>query len=350
MGATFTVTVEPAGQRLTCRADQTILDACLREGVWLPHACTHGTCGTCKATVLDGEVDHGEASGFALMDFERDEGATLLCCARPRSDVVIEADVEEVEGVAVRPVRDWDGLVASVTDAGPGVRKVLIHLDVPMAFNAGQYVRLWLPDGSGSRPYSLANPPSEPDRLELHVRRLPGGRCSDGWVFNGLGTGDRVRLSGPFGRFSYRPARAEPALLLAGGTGLAPIKSIARHVVEGGLGQDLTIYHGVGTPADLYDGEDMTALERASGGTAAFRPAFSRQAPDGRTGRVPERLLLDFERCSGHVAYVCGSSGFVEATVKALMRQRLFPRDIFREDFFDAATQPSAVRSPLIRR
>lgn len=89
MPRSYTVTVDPLGRQVTCREDQSVLDACLRAGVWLPHSCTHGTCGTCKADLLEGDVDHGDASGFALMDFERDEGKLLLCQARPRSDLTI---------------------------------------------------------------------------------------------------------------------------------------------------------------------------------------------------------------------------------------------------------------------
>ena len=103
MSETYTITVEPLGREVECREDQTILDACLRNGVWLPHSCTHGTCATCKAEVLDGDVDHGAASTFALMDYERDEGKLLPCVACPRSDVTIEADIDVDESVEVYP-------------------------------------------------------------------------------------------------------------------------------------------------------------------------------------------------------------------------------------------------------
>jgi NAD(P)H-flavin reductase/ferredoxin len=351
MGTSYEVIVEPTGQRVTCRDDQPILDACLRAGVWLPHACTHGTCGTCKAAVVDGDIDHGEASPFALLEFERNEGAALLCCARPRSDVVIEADVDEIEGVEVHPVRDFTGEVAAIDFATPDVGRLTIELDADLAFNAGQYVLLSVRNSGENRPYSLANPPSERRRIELHIRRLPGGRCSDGWVFTDLRPGERVRLSGPYGRFSFRPAVTKPVLLLAGGTGLAPIESIARHIVETRLDVDLTIYHGVRTAADLYDLAAVRALEAAAPERVRFRPAVSREEFEGRQGRVPDLVLADFERCAGHVAYVCGSPGFVDDCIKALMKRRLFPRDIFREDFFDATqTEGSGIRSPLLRR
>src|SRR5437870_10081035 len=111
MGDTYTINVEPLGRAVECRADQAILDACLRAGVWLPHACTHGTCATCKVQVLEGEVLHNDASDFALLEFERNEGKTLICVATPSSDVVIEADVEVEEGVEHHPVRDFTGTV-----------------------------------------------------------------------------------------------------------------------------------------------------------------------------------------------------------------------------------------------
>ena len=111
MTQTHTITVEPLGREVECREDQSILDACLRSGVWLPHSCTHGTCATCKAEVLDGEVDHGAASSFALMDYERDEGKLLPCTACPRSDVTIEADIDVDESVEVFPVQDYTGTV-----------------------------------------------------------------------------------------------------------------------------------------------------------------------------------------------------------------------------------------------
>ena len=114
---TFTITVEPLGREIECREDQTILDACLRNGVWLPHSCTHGTCATCKCDIVDGDVDHGDASSFALMDFERDEGKLLTCCAKPRSDVVIEADLDVDEDIEVHPVQDYTGTVVALDTA-----------------------------------------------------------------------------------------------------------------------------------------------------------------------------------------------------------------------------------------
>src|SRR5438552_17077925 len=116
MGDTYTINVEPLGRAVECRADQAILDACLRAGVWLPHACTHGTCSTCKVQVVEGDVNHNAAGAFALMEPERDEGKTLICVATPNSDVTIEADVDVDEGLPSHPTAHLTGPVYELAD------------------------------------------------------------------------------------------------------------------------------------------------------------------------------------------------------------------------------------------
>lgn len=348
---TYTVTVEPLGAEIECREDQTVLDACLRGGVWLPHACTHGTCGTCKALVLDGDLDLGDASPYALLESERDDGAALLCVARPRGDVTIEGEVDVEEGVDVHPVRDFTGTLTGLGQVAPGVRRLRLELDQPLAFNAGQYVQLQVPGGQ-TRPYSIASAPGDQSQIELHVKRSADGVATDGWIFKNLNVGDRIPVSGPYGQFSFRPARNQPVLLLAGGTGLAPMKSIIQHIDQTGSGHQVVLYHGVSTAADLYDHAWLEQFA-AEHPWLDYRPALSREEYGGRTGRVPARLAEDYPRAAGHVAYICGSPEFVTDTMKALMKSRLFPRDIYREDFFDSADRAAGtnvVRSPLIRR
>ncbi|MGW1563424.1 2Fe-2S iron-sulfur cluster-binding protein [Streptomyces sp. NPDC002144] len=348
---THTVRIEPLGAEIECREDQTVLDAALREGIWLPHACTHGTCGTCKAQILEGDADLGDASPYALLESEREEGCALLCVACPRSDLVVEGEVDVEEGVDIHPVRDRAGQVAVVEDIAPDVRRVVITLDEPLAFNPGQYVLLDVPGGE-QRPYSIASSPADGGRIELHIKRSEDGLCTDGWIFKSLTAGERVTLSGPYGQFSFRPLREEPVLLLAGGTGLAPMVSMLRHLVETGIEREVVLYHGVARQDDLYDAEWFETLQ-AEHDWFTYRPALSRDSWRGRSGRVPSLLAEDYPRASGHVAYVCGSPAMVADTMKALMKARLFPRDIYREDFFDAADRAAGthvVRSPLIRR
>jgi len=349
--ADHTVTVEPLGQKVTCREDQTILDACLRAGVWLPHACTHGTCGTCKLQVEDGDVDHGAASEFALMDFERSEGKTLPCTARPLGDVVIEADIEVEDGVVFHPVSDFGATVALVEDIARDIRRVVLDLDGDLVFNPGQYVKIAVPGTDADRTYSMANPPSEPRRVELNVRRVPGGLATDGWIFTTLAAGDTVALSGPYGRFFLRDRRPEPAILIGGGTGVAPLKSIVQAVLERGLPQELFLYHGARTAADLHDVGWFSALEREHPDQFHYRPVLSEEGWAGRTGLVTDAVDADFETCRGHVAYLCGPPPMVDAALKTLMKKRLFPKDIYREDFFSEADRAGGgVRSPLLKR
>ena len=348
----YRVTVEPLGREIECRADQPILDACLRAGIWLPHSCTHGTCGTCKGELLDGEVDQGDSSAFALMDFERDEGKVLLCQATPRSDVVIEGDVEVEDGLEFFPVRDLAGTVVELVEIARDIRRLRIELDEDLHFSPGQYVALKVPGSAATRTYSMANPPSERRVIELHVKRTPGGLASDGWIFSTLAVGDRIDLTGPYGRFIFRMARDEPAIMVAGGTGLAPITSMIRHLLaDPGSEHEIYLYQGARTEADLYGVEEFRALAAAHPDRFHYRPCLSEQAWDGGTGLVTDVIDAEFDRCAGHVGYVCGPPPMVDAALKLLMRKRLFPRDIYREDFFDEADKAAGgVKSPLLKR
>lgn len=347
---TYTITIEPLEREVECREDQNILDACLRQGVWLPHACTHGTCATCKVQVLDGEVEHNDASSFALMDFERNEGKTLVCTATPESDVTIEADVDVEAGVEFHPIDDYTGTVAEIEECARETRKLLIDLDREMAFNAGQYVQVAIPGQDVTRSWSVASPPGEPNRIELNIRRTPGGLGTDGWVFKDLAVGDTVQVTGPYGRFFIREQRDEPMILIGGGTGLAPLKAIVRHVLETGLSQQLHLYHGARLRADLYDVAYFEGLAEKYPDQFSYRPCLSDEQVDGMGhGMVTDVIAEEFPTCKGHTAYVCGPPPMVEAALKMLMKKRLFPRGIFREDFFDSSDKASGgVRSPLI--
>jgi phenol hydroxylase P5 protein len=351
MTETFTITVEPLERDVPCRADQNILDACLRAGVWLPHACTHGTCATCKVQVLEGEVEHNDASSFALMDFERNEGKTLVCTATPVSDVTIEADVDVEEGVEFHPINDYTATLVALEDVARGTRRLLLELDGEMTFNAGQYVQVAIPGKDVSRSWSMANPPKQANRVELQIRNTPGGLATEGWVFKDLAVGDKVTITGPYGRFFVREAVDKPAILIGGGTGLAPLKSIVRHVLETGMPHKLHLYQGARTQADLYDVEYFRALEKEHPDQFVYRPCLSDEDVEGFPhGMVTDVVAEDFPTCRGYVAYLCGPPPMVEAAIKTLMKKRLFPRDIFREDFFDSSDKATGgIRSPLIK-
>ncbi|NNG18945.1 2Fe-2S iron-sulfur cluster binding domain-containing protein [Naumannella sp. ID2617S] len=355
MTETHTIRVEPLGREVQCREDQTILDACLRAGVWLPHSCTHGTCATCKVDLLDGDVDHGEASTFALMDFERLEGKTLTCCAKPESDVTLEADIDVDEELEVFPVQDFTGTIVELTDISADVKRLKIELDRELGFNAGQYMRVEVPGSGGiDRTWSMANSPTENKIVEFQVRLVPGGLGTEGWLWKSAAEGDEVKLSGPYGRFVLRTWEEDkPIVMLAGGTGLAPFASMIKHALQNEAYEgEIVLYAGAQTREHLYDVEFYRELAEEYPDQFTFHPCIDTgEETDGyRVGFVNQVMEADFEHLKGYQGYMCGSPRMVESCLKSMMGRRLFPRDIFHEDFFNEGDKASGVGSPLIKR
>ncbi|RPA06284.1 NADH:ubiquinone reductase (Na(+)-transporting) subunit F [Gordonia sp. OPL2] len=316
--------------------DQSILDAALRANAWIPHSCTQGTCGTCKLKVLSGSVDHGDSPEYTLTATERAGGLALACMAKPCSDLVVEPTGAVDDGVPHHPLRDFVGEVIELSDIAAGTRRLVVELDEEMTFNAGQYCELLVPGAAVGRQYSMANPPSERRCLEFHVKLSPGGLATEGWIFGSLSVGDRIDLRGPLGQFHIVHPQSEPAILVGGGTGLAPLKSIVRHALDNDLVPEMFLYHGGRRQEDLYDVEFFTDLA-ARHDHFHYRPALSEETWTGATGLVTDVVLADFSSCKGLSAFLCGPPAMIEAAVKSLKRRRMAPRRIFREEFTVAA-------------
>ncbi|WP_374547948.1 NADH:ubiquinone reductase (Na(+)-transporting) subunit F [Rhodoblastus sp.] len=348
------LTIEPLGEEIEVGDGQTILDACLRAGIYLPHACGHGLCGTCKTQVLDGEIDHGEASPFALMDFERDDGFVLACTATLKGDVAIEADVEEDPDARKIPVRDFVGEVVALDDLTHDVKGVRLALtDGPIDFQAGQYINLFLPGIDASRAFSIANPPSDDGHVELQIRRVPGGAAT-GYIHEKLKPGDKLKFTGPQGRFIVRKSRGGPLLFLAGGTGVSSPRSMILDLLAEGYAEPITLVHGVRTQADLYGRDEFEALAKRH---ANFRyaPALSHEPDDsgwsGARGFVHDVAKKIFDGVfEGSTAYLCGPPPMIEACIATLMQGRLFEKHIFTERFFTAKDCAEKPKSPVFRR
>ncbi len=349
----YQLTIEPLGQVIEVEEGQTILDASLRAGIYLPHACCHGLCATCKVQVVDGEIEHGEASTFALMDFEREERKCLACCATLASDVVIEAEIDEDPDARQIPVRDFQCTVARVAALTPTIRGVWLTLEDPQGidFQAGQYVNVRFPGDIGSRAFSIASPPSSRGEIELNVRIVPGGRATT-WVHESLKAGMRVTVSGPYGRFFVRKSAGSASLFMAGGSGLSSPRSMILDLLEKGSTQPLTLVYGQRCREELYYHDEFTALAQQH---AHFRyvPALSHEAPDsawpGFRGYVHEAAKAHFNNdFRGHKAYLCGPPLMIDACINTLMQGRLFEQDIYLEKFISAA-DAQQVRSPLFR-
>lgn len=352
---TYSLTIEPLGATIEVAEGQTLLDAALRQGIYIPHACGHGLCGTCKVQVSDGEVDHGAANPFALMDVEREEGKTLACCATLHSDATIEADIDEEPDAEVIPVRDFTATVVRAEMLTPTIRGLWLRLDQPIHFQAGQYVQVHVPGVDGGRAFSIANSPAEVERtgtIELNVRLVPGGAATT-WLHERLAAGDTLRVSGPYGRFFVRKSAALPMLFMAGGSGLSSPRSMILDLLEGGATEPITLVYGQRTRDELYYDEQFCALA-ARHANFTYVPALSDE-PEGSDWSGARGFVHEVARShcggdfAGRKAYLCGPPPMVEACIGVLMQGRLFERDIYTEKFLSAADAGSA-RSPLFKR
>ena len=351
---TYELTIEPLGQTIEVEAGQTLLDASLRAGVYLPHACGHGLCGTCKVQVLDGEVEHGPISSYALMDFEIAEGMCLACCATAETDVTIEADIDDEPDAMNLPVRTVMATVSRIEALTPTIKGVWAAIDDPegLPFQAGQYVNVELPAGDGHRPFSFAQSPSNPHEVELDVRYVPGGAATT-WIHQQLAVGDTLRLAGPYGRFHVRSSANMPMLFLAGGSGLSSPRSMILDQLEHGCTLPITLVYGARSREELYYVDEFTELA-AKHPNFTYVPAVSHEPEDsdwsGARGFVHEAAAAHFGGdFRGHKAYLCGPPAMIDACITTLMQGRLFERDIYQELFISAADSARA-RSPLFKR
>lgn len=348
----YELTIEPTGQSVPIAEGQTILDAALRAGIYLPHACCHGLCSTCKVQILSGEIEHGEASSFALMDFERQENQCLACCAVVQSDVVIEADIEEEPDAKNLPVQDFSGVITRIESLTPTIKGLWIKLEAgDLHFQAGQYVNLELPEGMGSRAFSIASRPSASE-LELNVRLVSGGQGTR-YIHESLKVGDQVKFSGPYGRFFVRKSAQLPMIFMAGGSGLSSPRSMILDLLAEGCSLPITLVYGQRSLDELYYHTEFLALSQQYP-NFKYVPALSHEAETsawtGFRGFVHEAAKAHLGGSfQGHKAYLCGPPLMVEACIKTLMQGRLFERDIYTERFISAA-DAQQIRSPLFKK
>ncbi|MBC7513307.1 MAG: CDP-6-deoxy-delta-3,4-glucoseen reductase [Herminiimonas sp.] len=332
---TFTVTVQPSGRVFDCEAGDTVLAAALRAGVGLPYGCKNGACGSCKGNLLSGLVIHGPHQVKALPGAEEEAGRALFCCAIPQSDLTIE--VREVLGLGDFPVRKMPSRVARMERIADDV--MLIWLQLPatekLQYRAGQYVEFILKDGK-RRSYSLANAPHVDEQVSLHIRHMPGGVFTD-HVFTGMKERDILRFEGPLGSFFLREDSDKPMVLVASGTGFAPVKAIIEQAIHGKSGRQMTLYWGARRPGDLY----MRALcEEWAATVPGFRfvPVVSDARPEdawqGRTGFVHQAVMTDFPDLSGYQVYACGAPIVVDSAQRDFVARCNLPADEFYADAF----------------
>ncbi len=334
----FTVTVQPSGRSFSVDRDEPILVAAIRQGVGLPYGCRDGACGSCKSRKLEGRVIHGVHQAKALSADEEAAGWILTCQAAPQTDVVIEA--RTVPGAGEFAVRKMPSRVTSITKPAPDV--AILQMQLPandrLQYHAGQYVEFILRDGA-RRSYSMANAPHtqiDSPGIELHLRHLPGGKFTD-HVFGALKEKDILRMEGPFGSFFLREDSAKPMILLASGTGFAPIKAIIEHLRFKHSERPAILYWGCRSRADLYL-HDWALDAAAQMPNLRYIPVLSEPNPEdawsGRIGFVHMALMHDHPNLMNHQVYACGAPVMVESAQRDLVMKCGLPDDEFYADSF----------------
>jgi CDP-4-dehydro-6-deoxyglucose reductase, E3 len=334
----FTVTVMPSGRSFSVERDEPILQAAIRQGIGLPYGCKDGACGSCRTRLLEGRVIHGAHQSKALSADEEAAGLVLTCQAAPQTDVVLEA--RTVPGAGEFPVRKMPSRVMGMSRAAPDVMVLTMQLPAndPLRYHAGQYVEFILRDNS-RRSYSMANAPhtqGDKPAIELHIRHMPGGKFTD-HVFGAMKEKDILRLEGPFGSFFLREDSDKPIVLLASGTGFAPIKAIVEQLEFKGSARHAVLYWGARRRADLYQ-HDWAEAAAARLPNLRYVPVLSEPTPDdawtGRTGFVHHAVMVDLPDLSGHQVYACGAPVMVDSAHRDFVARCGLPDDEFYADAF----------------
>jgi CDP-4-dehydro-6-deoxyglucose reductase len=335
---TCTVTLQPSGRSFTVESDETILSAAIRQGIGLPYGCRDGACGSCKSRLLEGRVVLGTHQSKALSSTEEQAGWILTCCAVPQGDLVVEA--RTVVGAGEFPVQKMPVRVARIERPAPDVAIVQLQLPATSAFrfHAGQYIEFILRDGS-RRSYSMANAPhllAQQPTVELHIRHMPGGKFTD-HVFGAMKEKDILRAEGPFGSFFLREDSEKPIVLLASGTGFAPIKAMLEHMRHKGIARPTVLYWGCRSRADLYL-HDWAVACAAQMPNLRYVPVLSEPKPDdawsGRVGFVHEAVMADHTDLSGHQVYACGAPVMVDSARRDFVARCGLPAEEFYADSF----------------
>jgi len=334
--AAFQITIEPSGRSFSAHADETMLAAGIRQGVGLPYGCKDGACGSCKCKKLSGIVVHGAHQNKALSPEDEAAGLVLTCCGLAQSDVVLESRQVTSEGAF--PIKKMPTRVNLLEKKSADV--MLLKLQLPandsFSYHAGQYVEFILRDGA-RRSYSMANAPHMlAAGLELHILHMPGGKFTD-HVFKIMKEKEILRIEGPFGSFYLREESAKPIILLASGTGFAPIKAVLEHMQFKGITRPATLYWGGRRPADLYL-DDWVQAHLTAMPNLHYVPVVSDALPEdswtGRTGFVHQAVLQDVPDLSGHQVYACGAPIVVDSARAAYTTQAGLPDDEFFADSF----------------
>jgi len=330
-----TITVNRS-KKLVVQGGKSLLESLAEKSIFIPSACGgRGTCSYCKLKVLDGGGPVMPTELPLLTDAEKSSGVRISCQLKVRNDLAIEIP-DELLGV-----REYRGVAERIRDLTHDIKELRIRLAEPeeISFVPGQYIQLLAPAYEGSpqpvyRAYSISSPPSDKVAIELIIRLVPGGACTT-WVFRHLCEGDAVAFNGPFGRFRLSDTEAE-MFWIAGGSGMAPFWSIARHMAEHDIRRKTTYFFGALSKKDLFLVDEIREIEKKLP-NFRFIPALSAPQPDdkwdGETGLITEVADRYIAQGTQAEAYLCGSGGMINAACKVLEAKGITPERTFYDSF-----------------
>jgi len=316
MGQTFNVRLEPVGIEFEVDEDETILRGAFRQGLMLMHGCKEGQCSACKSFLLDGEVDLDKYSTFALNDFEKEEGWTLLCRAHAETDLEIELINYDEEilrsGVALQTVTMR---VETIEELTHDIRRLVLSGSEAMQFKPGQYADIGIPGTDEVRSFSMANLPG--GELEFMIKLYPDGKFSGLLANDELKEGDELDVTGPYGVFTLRQSD-RPLLFVGGGAGMAPILSLLRSLADKGIDRPAIYYYGARTEQDLFHLEELAELQQRLP-NFRFVPALSDISDDvgwdGERGMITDVVTRSESELGEMDAYLCGPPPMVDAAI-----------------------------------
>lgn len=331
----------PGGRSFIVKPGQTVLEASLDAGLNLPHSCKSGHCSSCRARLVSGEIHYPRGRPIGISEAEADAGLVLLCQAHARSRLVVEA--RRIASLASVEIKTLPCRIERLERLAPDVMQVFLRLPAVerLVFQPGQYLDVLLDDGR-RRSFSIASPPHDADLIELHVRYVAGGGFTER-LFSSMRVGSLLRIEGPIGQFVYQHA-SHPMLLVAGGTGFAPLKSILRHILERGPPRDVHLFWGARTAADIYEEALVLDWMQRHPGlrfTAVLSDAAASGQPHHRHGLVHETVLAEYPRLHAHEIYTAGPPAMIEA-IRADFPRHGLAEDRLHFDSFDYA--PDAQR------
>ncbi|HSZ08974.1 MAG TPA: 2Fe-2S iron-sulfur cluster-binding protein [Steroidobacteraceae bacterium] len=328
------ISIANTGASFSASAEQPLLDAARGASLNLPHSCKGGNCGACKARLMRGEVHYPHGTPLGLSDAEAAEGMILLCQAFARSDLVLETF--EIRAAGLDAQKRLPCRIERMVPLSHDVMGLFLRLPIAedFRFAPGQYIDILLPGGR-RRSFSIASPPHDARPLELHVRHVPGGEFTDRLFHDDMRSA-LLLIEGPLGKFVYRPhaGPAPPMLLIGGGTGIAPLLSILRHVIDNHIERDMRLYWGVRAEPDLYAQTTLDALSRRAA-SLKYAPVLS-EAPaqwGGLTGWVHEAALQGIDDLASCEVYAAGPPAMIEALQREYAVRGVSPSRLYFDSF-----------------